>query len=180
MSNHSRALAGAIGLLALAAAGVSSPAPDEAGYGLGRPATEAEIKTWNIDVAPSGEGLPLGEGRVKGGARVYAKKCAGCHGATGTEGPAAPLVGGHGSLKDDRPIKTVGSYWPYATTLYDYIYRAMPLTSPQSLTPDEVYDVVAWILHQNGIIPKDAVLDAQTLPKVFMPNREGFVPDSPK
>ncbi len=87
------------------------------------------------------------------------------------------LVGGQGTLKKDYPIKTVGSYWPYATTLYDYIRRAMPFTAPQSLTPDEVYSVVAWLLYQNGIIPEDAVMDARTLPAVRMPNRDGFVPD---
>jgi len=87
------------------------------------------------------------------------------------------LVGGQGTLKKDQPIKTVGSYWPYATTLYDYVRRTMPFTAPQSLTPDEVYSVVAWLLYQNGIIPDDAVIDAKTLPAVQMPNRKGFVPD---
>jgi hypothetical protein len=89
----------------------------------------------------------------------------------------APLVGGQGTLATSQPIKTVGSYWPYATTLYDYIYRAMPFAEPQTMMPDEIYSVVAWILYQNGIIPEDAVMDAQTLPKVHMPNRNGFVPD---
>jgi len=87
------------------------------------------------------------------------------------------LVGGQGTLKTANPVKTVGSFWPYATTLYDYIYRTMPFTAPQSLTPDEVYAVVAWLLYQNVIIPEDAVMDARTLPAVRMPNRDGFVPD---
>lgn len=153
-------------------------------YGLGRPATEAEIKAWDIDVSPTGTGLPPGQGTVQQGAVVYANKCAACHGPTGTEGPKDRLVGGQGSLTTAQPIKTIGSYWPYATTLYDYIYRAMPLTAPQSLTPDEVYALVDWLLHQNGIIPSDAVMGATTLPAVKMPNRVGFVsdprPDVPK
>ncbi len=150
---------------------------ETARYGLGRPALEAEIQAWNIDVAPTGDGLPPGRGSVKDGAKVYAAKCAGCHGATGVEGPQDRLVGGQGTLATADPIKTVGSYWPYATTLYDYIYRAMPYTAPQSLTPDEVYAVVAWILFRNGIIHADAVWDARTLPAIRMPNRAGFVPD---
>lgn len=140
-------------------------------------ATPAEISAWNIDIDPTGAGLPPGRGTVPQGAGIYANKCAICHGPTGTEGPKDRLVGGHGSLATDQPIKTIGSYWPYATTLYDYIYRAMPLTAPQSLTPDESYSVVAWLLHQNGIVPADAVIDAQTLPRVTMPNRAGFVSD---
>lgn len=146
-------------------------------YGFGTPATEAEIAAWNIDVAPNGVGLPPGHGTVSQGAIVYAGKCASCHGATGTEGPQNRLVGGQGSLASEPPIKTIGSFWPYATTLYDYIFRAMPLTAPRSLTSDEVYAVVAWLLHQNGIVPKDAVMDVKTLPSVRMPNREGFVAD---
>lgn len=146
-------------------------------YGFGRAATEVEIKVWNIDVNPSGEGLPPGRGTVQQGAAIYANKCAACHGPTGTEGPMDRLVGGHGSLATEHPVKTIGSFWPYATTLYDYIHRAMPLNAPQSLTPDEIYSVVAWLLHQNGIIPADMIIDAQTLPAVKMPNREGFVSD---
>ncbi|MBP8153751.1 MAG: cytochrome c [Nitrospira sp.] len=121
--------------------------------------------------------MPLGRGTVQQGAAIYSNKCSACHGPTGIEGPKDRLVGGQGSLTTDKPIKTIGSYWPYATTLYDYIHRAMPFTAPQSLTPDEIYSVVAWLLHQDGIIPADAVIDAQTLPAVKMPNREGFVSD---
>jgi len=152
-------------------------AEEPALYGFGRPATEADIKAWNIEIDPNGAGLPPGRGTVQQGAAVYANKCAACHGPTGTEGPQTPLVGGQGSLTTKKPIKTIGSYWPYATTLYDYIHRAMPITSPQSLTPDELYAVVAWLLHENGIIASDAVMDATTLPAVSMPNRNGFVPD---
>jgi cytochrome c5 len=150
---------------------------DDQPYGIGRPATDTEIQAWNIDIVPSGEGLPPGRGTVAHGKQVYAAKCAACHGPTGVEGPRDPLVGGQGTLKTSDPRKTVGSYWPYATTLYDYIYRAMPFTEPQSLTANEVYEVVAWILSRNGIIPDDAVIDAKTLPAVRMPNRNGFVPD---
>ena len=154
------------------------PAQDSPGlYGLGRQATEDEIRAWNIDVAPSGEGLPPGRGTVGAGARVFAEKCASCHGPTGSEGPKDRLMGGQGTLATDRPVKTVGSFWPYATTLYDYIYRAMPYQAPQSLTPDEVYAVMAWLLFQNGILAEDAVMDARTLPDVRMPNRDGFVSD---
>ncbi|HEX2056141.1 MAG TPA: cytochrome c [Nitrospiraceae bacterium] len=146
-------------------------------FGAGRPATPEEIRAWNIDVSPSGEGLPPGRGTVEQGARIFAVKCAGCHGATGTEGPKDRLVGGRNTLASREPIKTIGSYWPYATTLYDYIYRAMPFTAPQSLSPDETYSVVAWLLYQNGIIDEGMVIDARSLPTIAMPNRDGFIPD---
>ncbi|MDD0813168.1 cytochrome c [Curvibacter sp. HBC28] len=146
--------------------------------GLGRPATDAAIAAWNIDIDAQGQGLPPGRGSVAEGARVYAEKCAACHGAQGEGKPADRLVGGHGSLNSPRPIKTVGSFWPYATTVYDFIYRAMPYNAPQSLAPNEVYAVTAWLLHANGIVPADAVLDARSLPAVKMPNRAGFVPDA--
>jgi cytochrome c len=145
--------------------------------GIGRPATEEEMRAWNIDVSPTGEGLPPGRGTAKQGAQIFAAKCAACHGLTGTEGPKDRLVGGHNSLRTPKPVRTIGSYWPYATTLYDYIHRAMPFNAPQSLSPDETYSVIAWLLFQNHIIAEDAVIDAQTLPKVQMPNRNGFVPD---
>ncbi len=149
----------------------------QSSYSLGRQATEAEIRAWDIDVSPNGDGLPPGRGSVKQGAAVFAKKCAACHGPTGVEGPNDRLVGGQGTLATSRPIKTIGSYWPYATTLFDYIRRAMPFSAPQSLTSDEVYAVVAWLLYRNGIVDEHAVFDARTLPAVQMPNRHGFVPD---
>jgi len=161
--------------LFLMSTGISTA--EEPRYGFGQPVNEADIKAWDIDIAPDGVGLPRGRGTVQQGATLYAARCAACHGPTGTEGPKDRLVGGQGSLATEHPIKTIGSYWPYATTLYDYIFRAMPFTAPQSLTPDEVYNLVAWLLHQNGIISKDAVMDAVTLPAVRMPNREGFVSD---
>lgn len=125
----------------------------------------------------TGEGLPPGRGTVQQGAAIYANKCAACHGPTGTKEPKDRLVGGQGSLATDHPVKTIGSYWPYATALCDYIFRAMSFTAPQSLTPNEVYALVAWLLHQNQIIPADAVIDAKALPAVTMPNRKGFIPD---
>jgi cytochrome c len=145
--------------------------------GVGRPATAEEIHAWNIDVSPSGEGLPPGRGTVQQGAAVFAVKCAMCHGATGTEGPKDKLVGGKNTLTTQKPVKTIGSYWPYATTLYDYIYRAMPFTAPQSLSPEETYSVIAWLLFQNGLIEEGMVIDARSLPAITMPNRDGFIPD---
>lgn len=165
-------------VVAVLSCGLSGWSEDEPRtHGLGRPATEAEIRAWDIDVAPTGEGLPPGQGTVNQGAQVYAAKCAACHGPTGTEGPNDRLVGGQNTLAISDPVKTVGSYWPYATTLYDYIRRAMPFDAPQSLSADEVYSVVAWLLHQNGIIVEDIVTDARTLPQIRMPNRDGFIPD---
>jgi len=155
----------------------SSAERGDSNFGLGQPASESEMAAWNIDVSPGGQGLPPGQGTVKQGAELYATKCAACHGATGKEGPNDVLVGGHGSLRTAKPLKTIGSYWPYATTLYDYLRRAMPFTAPQSLKPDEIYALVAWLLHQNQIIAEDAILDAHSLPKVEMPNRNGFIPD---
>ncbi|MGB0909048.1 MAG: c-type cytochrome [Nitrospirales bacterium] len=146
-------------------------------YGIGHSATQAEIQDWNIDIASNGAGLPPGQGTVIEGATVYAKTCASCHGTTGIEGPRPKLVGGHNTLNTDHPLKTVGSYWPYATTLFDYIYRAMPLTAPQSLSPNETYAVVAWILFRNGIIKESSTLNANILPSITMPNRKGFVRD---
>ncbi len=152
--------------------------PDSAaGYGFGHAPTDREIQRWDIDVGPTGAGLPPGQGTVSKGATVFAAKCAFCHGVTGQEGPNDRLVGGLGTLASRQPIKTIGSYWPFATTLYDYVRRAMPFNAPQSLTNDEVYAVVAWLLHQNGIIPADTMLDAKTLPAIHMPNRNGFVTD---
>ncbi len=149
----------------------------EVGYELGRTATARDIQAWNIDVSPDGQGLPPGQGTVKQGAQLYATKCAGCHGPTGREGPNDVLVGGQGSLRTSKPLKTIGSYWPYATTLYDYLRRAMPFNAPQSLTPDEIYALVAWLLQQNGIVAEDVILDAHTLPLIQMPNRNGFIAD---
>ncbi len=166
-----------MGLMFSITPAVWSADPEDAAYGLGRPATDRDIQLWNIDVSPDGQGLPPGQGTVNQGARIFATKCAGCHGPTGKEGPNDVLVGGHGSLRTAKPLKTIGSYWPYATTLYDYLRRAMPFTAPQSLTPDEIYALVAWLLHRNGIVSEDVLLDARSLPRIDMPNRNGFIPD---
>jgi S-disulfanyl-L-cysteine oxidoreductase SoxD len=144
----------------------------------GRPATPDEIKLWDIDVRPDGNGLPPGSGTAAHGKEVYADNCEVCHGTNGEGGIKDRLVGGQGSLASDKPIKTVGSFWPYATTLFDYIRRAMPYPVPQSLSTDDTYAVVAYILSLNGILPADGKLDQATLPKVEMPNRNGFIPEA--
>jgi cytochrome c len=144
-------------------------------YDFGRVATPEEIKGWDIDVSPNGAGLPPGRGDVRQGEAIFAEKCASCHGAHGEGKPRDRLVGGAGTLRDKEPKKTVGSFWPYATTLFDFVRRAMPLNAPQSLTPDEVYAVSAYVLFLNGIVPQDATLDADALARIKMPNRDGFV-----
>jgi len=155
----------AIGIAALA----QSPT-----YRLGKPATEEEIRAWDIAVGPSGKELPPGSGTATEGAKVYTQKCAVCHGPTGKEGHKGPpfevprLVGGR-----------VGTFWPFATTIWDYINRGMPRNQPGTLSADEVYSVTAFLLYKNGIIQESDVLDAKTLPKVRMPNRDGFVPAEP-
>jgi len=144
--------------------------------GLGQTPGAEQIRGWNIDVRADGAGLPAGRGSVAQGQAIYQTRCLACHGAKGEQGPAPRLAGGQGSVATKTPVLTVGSYWPYATTLYDYIRRAMPLDRPQSLTPDEVYAVTAYTLHLNGIVKADAVLDAAALAAVRMPNRDGFRP----
>jgi S-disulfanyl-L-cysteine oxidoreductase SoxD len=186
------------GLVCLACAGGSSsesvgeesratrPAPAvhaPSRFGVGTPATDSLIALWNIDVNPDGVGLPAGRGSASEGAVVFAQKCASCHGAAG-QGipPVAPIVGrepreGFPFGSDPKLVKTVGNYWPYATTLFDYVRRAMPQNAPGSLTPNELYAVVAWVLAANEIVAQDAVLDATTLPAVKMPARDRFVVD---
>jgi mono/diheme cytochrome c family protein len=144
---------------------------------LGQPIAPADIAPWDISIAPDGAGLPPGRGTATQGEAIYAAKCQACHGEKGTGKPNDPLVGGMGSLAPDKvPLKTVGSFWPYATTLFDYVRRAMPFQESQSLTSDELYAVSAYILNLNGIVGANDVLDAQSLPKVRMPNRDGFIP----
>jgi cytochrome c len=147
-------------------------------YGLGRPIAEADIRKYDTFIPPSGANLPPGSGTAEKGKAIYAAQCARCHGATGREGPEEPLVGGFGSLALARPQKTVGSYWPYATTLWDYVNRAMPFDRPGVLPPDDVYAVTAYVLQLNGIVSATDVLDANSLPKIKMPNRDGFVRDA--
>lgn len=131
----------------------------------------------DVDVLPDGRGLPPGSGTAADGKAVYAARCASCHGATGREGPNDVLAGGRGTLASAQPVRTVGSYWPHATTLWDYINRAMPFAQPRTLTADQVYAVTAYILYLNGIVAETDVLSADTLPRVRMPNRDGFIPD---
>jgi cytochrome c len=154
-------------------------------YGVGRAASRAEIDRWNTDVGPDGAELPAGRGDVRTGAAIYAAKCAMCHGRAG-EGipPAFPTLVGRDSTaegfrfaSDPRLVKTIGNYWPNATTVFDYVRRAMPLTQPGSLTNDEVYALTAWLLAANKVIPEQAVLDARALRAVRMPYADRFVPD---
>jgi len=166
------------------AAATAKPAPNQpATFGLGRPATAAEIAAWDIDVGPDGVGLPPGRGTSADGAPIFAARCASCHGKTGKEGPNDVLVGrlpgdAFPFARDARTPKTIGSYWPYATTVFDYIRRAMPPDAPGTLKDDEVYGLVAYLLTLNELVPADAVIDATSLPKVKMPAREHFVPDT--
>lgn len=142
---------------------------------LGTPVDSATVASWDFSIPPSGKGLPAGHGSVAEGQVIYSQKCVMCHGINGSGKPADPLTGGIGTLASSKPVKTVASYWPYATTLFDYIRRAMPIAQPRSLSSHEVYALVAYILSVNGIVQKDAVMDAETLPKVKMPNRDGFI-----
>jgi cytochrome c len=176
-------------------------------YKIGSTPSEAEIQAWDIAIGPSGKELPPGSGTAVAGAEVYLQKCAVCHGPTGAEvmypgGYPAPLVGGKGTLADESPLRTVGSYWAFATSIWDYINRAMP-PNPRPMPPywiyavkdgkhvtaegddasplthNEVYAVTAWLLYRNDIIEQDDVIDARSLPKVRMPNRDGFLPANP-
>lgn len=171
---------GALAALMLTVTGVALAQPP-ARYGIGRTATPAEIAALDIDVRPDGTGLPAGSGTSAAGATIYASKCAQCHGATGKEGPNDVLVGrvpgdGFPFAADPKVPHTIGNYWPYATTVFDYIRRAMPPQSPWTLSADETYALTAYLLHLGGVLPADAVLDQRSLPALRMPNREGFVP----
>jgi mono/diheme cytochrome c family protein len=147
-------------------------------YGIGRAATPAEIAGWNIDIDRYGNNLPSGTGSVVHGREVFDQQCAACHGEKGEGGVGDQLVGGQGTLATAKPVKTVGSYWPYAPTLFDYIRRAMPQNAPQSLSNEDVYAVSAYILYLNGLLPAEATLDAKRLSAIVMPNRNMFVGDS--
>jgi cytochrome c len=164
-------------LALLAAVGLMAAAP--AAPRFGRPATPEEIARMDLTILPDGDNLPAGSGSVSQGAAIFVVKCQTCHGPAGAGATADRLSGGIGSLATPKPIKTVASYWPYATTVFDYVRRAMPLTEPQSLKANEVYALTAYLLSIDGIVAKDAVLDAKTLPQVKMPNRDGFVSYAP-
>jgi mono/diheme cytochrome c family protein len=166
----------AIALPVLAAMGLRAQDKPAA---LGRPASAEVVKQRDITVLPDGKGLPEGQGAASDGEAVYKNQCASCHGANGEGQPQGPqLVGGIGSLSSANPVRTVGSYWPYATSVWDYIHRAMPLNQPGSLSATDTYAVTAFLLQRNGIIQASDVLNQDTLPKVRMPNRDGFVADA--
>lgn len=171
-----KSLLAAVGVLALAAQGaLAVEAPH-----LGQPATPDQIASYDIDVSPDGTGLPAGSGNPKQGEAVYAEKCQGCHGEKGVNGApgALPLAGGQGTIGkiDVKPLRTIGSYWPYATSVFAYIRRAMPFYDSKTLSNDEVYAVTAYLLRINNIIGEDDTMNAQTLPKVIMPWRDHFRP----
>jgi cytochrome c len=157
------------GLAALLTCALAASAAD-----FGRPATPDEIRLWDIDVRPDGTGLPPGRGSVVRGQQVFEDNCLACHGERGQDGIADRLAGGQGSLASAHPVKTVGSFWPYATTLFDYVRRAMPYPAPQTLSDDDTYAVVAYILNLNGLVPDGATLDRSSLLTIRMPNRDGF------
>jgi len=164
-----------LALAALACIATAATAADAPKFG--QAAAPADLAAWDISIAPDGVGLPAGKGTSAQGEAVYVSKCLACHGEKGAGKPNDALAGGAGTLAGAQPpVKTVGSYWPYATTLFDYIRRAMPYNEPKSLSDDEAYAVSAYILALNGVVGADDVVDAQSLPKVKMPNRDGFIP----
>ena len=150
-----------------------------AGPNLGKPVEPGEIAVWNIHVLPDGRGLPPGSGTPEQGARIYAQKCGMCHGENGKGGISAALVGGAPLKSIDTP-KTIANFWPYSTTIFDFIRRSMPWAEPRSLTDDEVYALTAYILALNKLIGENDAMNAQTLPNVRMPNRDGFIPRFPE
>ena len=159
----------------LLSVGLIAGAIAQEGPNLGIPADPGEVAVWDIDIGPDGAGLPPGAGTAAEGEAVYAIQCLTCHGPEGNGQLNDVLVGGHGSLTDPAPVKTIGSFWPYATTIFDYIRRSMPYLTPRTLSDDEIYALTAYLLHLNGIIAEDEAMDAQTLPAVVMPNRDNFI-----
>jgi S-disulfanyl-L-cysteine oxidoreductase SoxD len=172
IARRARSLVVAAGVVAGATVFAQSPT-----FGVGRAPRPDELKTIDIEVMPDGRGLLPGSGTAAAGKATYTSRCETCHGPTGKEGPQDILAGGQGSLATAKPQKTVGSYWPYATTLWDYIHRAMPFEHPGTMTVDEVYGATAYVLFLNGIVAEQDVLDQTTLPQVKMPNRSGFTSD---
>ena len=165
-------------LLTAQAAGALAAGP---GYGLGRAATPEEIAGWDIDVRPDGQGLPVGQGTAAEGEPIYLERCAACHGEFGEAFGRYPvLMGGEDSLVTQDPVKTVGSYWPYAATVWDYIHRAMPFGEAQSLTVDETYAVTAYLLYLNNLVEEEELLDQDSLPAIVMPNQAGFLLPDPR
>ncbi len=176
MSRFRKILGPAIAALLLASPSLADP-PKK--LGLGRPALPAELNAWDISVLPDGRGLPAGKGNAKRGEEIFIEKCAACHGEFGEGvGRWPALAGGIGSLKADRPDKTVGSFWPAPTTLFDYIRRAMPYGNAQTLEPDELYSLTAYVLHMSDVLrDPEQELNERTLPQVKMPNAGGFFDD---
>jgi mono/diheme cytochrome c family protein len=165
--------------LAVAAAAHAADFGKRPEAGFGHPIGEADLKLWDIDIAtPSGGNLPAGEGTVAAGKAVYEAKCLACHGENAAGGPVyGTMVGGIGSMTKSPRVLTPGSMYPYAPILFDYVRRAMPMNAPQSLTADEVYAVAAYIYNLNGLAPADFKMNAQTMPRIPMPNRDGFIRD---
>ncbi|HYR41942.1 MAG TPA: cytochrome c [Terriglobia bacterium] len=185
-----------LGVFATAGIACASAAAQSPTYNLGRTPASEELRAWDISIGPEGKELPPGSGTATEGGKIYTQKCAQCHGATGAEGDTnAPqggrrdtslggafprLVGGVGSLATERPVRTVGSNYPVATTIWDYINRSMPMYQEGTLKPDEVYALTAFLLFRNGIIQETDIINAKSLPKIQMPNRDGFVPARPE
>jgi cytochrome c len=171
-----RAIVTAAAVSVLAGAGAATAADER--YGLGTPVSPAQIAGWDIDVRPDGHGLPPGQGTAAQGEALYAGLCVACHGEFGEgQGRFPALMGGRGTLASDNPVKTVGSFWPYATTLFDYLRRAQPFGHGQSLSANQLYALTAYLLNLNDLMALDEVLDAASLTAVAMPNRDGFVAD---
>lgn len=180
---RNRRIVCALAFILAAGSAVTLRAQAPTRLGIGRAATPDEIAARDIDIMPDGRGLPAGRGTSAEGAVIYAAKCAACHGATGREGPNDVLVGreprtGFPFSDDPKLPRTIGNYWPYATTVFDYVRRAMPTTAPGSLSNDEVYALTAFLLHANELIAADAVMDKTTLAAVVMPARKHFVTDT--
>ena len=169
MSMRSAPLIVALGLIGMAAALADD------GPGLGEELTAGQLEAVDFTIMPDGDGLPAGSGNAITGRDVYNLNCLACHGENGSGGVNDALSGGHGSLTGPRPQKTVGSFWPYATTVFDYVRRAMPFQAPGSLSNEEIYAVTAYLLFVNGIIAEDVAMNAESLPQVKMPNHENFV-----
>ena len=179
MSTRNRIAAGAVvGIAAALGVGFAlapAAAIAQQGPGLGQPISTADLAPWNIDVGTAGKELPPGRGKADAGAALYAAKCEACHGKDGQGQPADRLVGGQGTIDKLDQVRTVGSYWPYATTIFDYVRRAMPFNTPETLTNDEAYALTAYLLYKNGIIRENDEMNARTLPRVRMPNANGFI-----
>ena len=183
MSMHNRRKRQSVATLTIVVcASVMAARADDARPSFSEPATAEDIALAYLSIQPDGSNLPDGSGTAEQGAPLYQVHCASCHGADGEGGLANKLVGGHGTLASDAPVKTLGSYWPYATTVFNYVRRSMPYLQPMSLTNDEYYAITAFMLNKNDIIAGDTVMNKDTLPEVVMPNRDGFInayPDIP-